>query len=612
MLDYVQVGNAFGQGFMGAVTNSFSNSNMGNEIASSITQIAMGVFNNISANVASNGELGEQLGAKFGEFAKKVIQGSGWNSGEMGSGVGTGINDFLRRLVQDINMKTVTGDFIKEISDAFKEGVTKIDMAGNMDHLGREFNAGLGVFRGNFFKELDLFRSDIQSIFTNMARDTTIKTLPWLALGGAIFIGTPLLTLYLYKKAVHNIGRPLLAQKVRKVGVWDRTTDGATRTVLSIWDAAKVGIKWGALVGTTGLIVSFGGAIASVLMGGRGGIGAQVIDGLACAIGGHYYCNYNSALPLIAATLGTGALRGSISLAHDFYGFVKESLKVDVQPVFNDELQKRIDDLTRSTYNINQNGGYMQNLLLYGPGGTGKTMIAEYIANNSKMNYVMMSGGDLAQHIKRGEHVTELNRLFADAKSSYTPTIVFIDECESLCGDRGKNDRSELTELINAFLNQTGVPSKKVMVILTTNRKEDLDPAVLDRMDHKLYIGLPGLPERKKILELYVPSFMTAIERSELFTESMIASIAEQTEGFTGRAIFKMLNTMSGKRAATNDNMLTEQMVRDTVSELVKQEQEVLGINKPAPEPPITKPSPLLSSNFLSRLIWGQTAAGAA
>ncbi len=572
---FEQAGSAFATGFTSTVINSLGNSNMGDQIASSITQIATGIFNNIAANVTSSAYLGQQIGSKFAEFAKNTIQGTGWSGGGVGSEIGTGINDFLRNAVKDVNMKTITGDFMNEASDAFKEGVTKVDMAGNMNHLASEFDAGMGVFRENFFKQLDLFRGDVQSIFANMARDTTLKTLPWIALGGAVLIGTPLATMYIYKKAVHNIGRPQLAQEVRKVGIWDRTTDGLSRTVSSIWNSTKTGIKWSALAGTAGLTLA---TMTSGIMTGKHGYGDEVLSGLSCAMGGsyYYYCNSSPALPLISTIIGMGVLRASAGVANNFYNFVKKSIKKYEQPVFNDELQKRIDDLTTSTYNINRNGGYMQNLLLYGPGGTGKTMISKYIAKNSKMNYVMMSGGDLAQYIKRGEHVTELNKLFADARNSHSPTIVFIDECESLCGDRGKMDKSELIELVNSFLNQTGEPSKKIMVILTTNRKDDLDSAVLSRMDHKLYIGLPEQTERKKIIELYLPIFMTSLERSKLFTDKMITNIAKQTEGFTGRTIFKMLNAMSGMRAATSNNKLTEKMVTDTVSAFIKQEADIV------------------------------------
>lgn len=576
-INFKDAGASFAQGIFEGAKNSFANSGLGEGFSSTVAEIAVGTFSKIAANMSSSAEFGQQLGSKFADIAKNAFEATDWSGSGVGSNMGGGVNDFFHHLMTEANMKDITGDFMKEISDAFKEGVTKIDMKGNMEHLATEFDDGMGVFRENFIEQLDLFRGDVQSLFANMARDTTLKMLPWVALGSAILIGTPLLTHYAYKKAVHNIGRPQLAQEIRKVGIWDRTTDGVSRTVSSVWNATKSGIKWGALAGAAGVTLATTGAIASRIMTGDSGIAGEMMGGLGCAMGmGSYYCNPEQGLPLIAAAFGAGMISASSNLTSNFYSYVKQAVKKDEQPVFDAALQKRIDDLTTATYNINRNGGFMQNLLLYGPGGTGKTMVSKYIAKHSNMNYVMMSGGDLAQYIKRGEHVTELNKLFAEAKNSHSPTILFIDECESLCGDRGNMDKSELIELVNSFLNQTGEPSKKVMVILTTNRQEDLDPAVLSRMDHKLYIGPPQLAERKKIVEMYLPTFMTSQERKNLFTDKMVAKIAQQTEGFTGRTIFKMLNTLSGMRAATKDNKLTEQMVTDTVNAFVKQEADIL------------------------------------
>jgi SpoVK/Ycf46/Vps4 family AAA+-type ATPase len=202
-------------------------------------------------------------------------------------------------------------------------------------------------------------------------------------------------------------------------------------------------------------------------------------------------------------------------------------------------------------------------------------MISKYMAKNSNMNYVMMSGGDLAQYIQRGEHVTEINKLFNTIQNSNSPTILFIDECESLCGDRGKMDRSQLIELVNAFLNKTGEPSKKLMVILTTNRKEDLDPAVLSRMDHKLYIGPPEENERRIIIEQNISTFMTKEEKTNLFTHEVISDIARRTEGFTGRTLFKIFNTLAGLRASSVENTLTLEMVEETLQAFIEQEGQM-------------------------------------
>lgn len=575
---------------LGNYASNIDSGELGSKAAKSIQDFASSFQANSHFSVDS-GTIGKNLAQNLKEFGTEFEKSLGVNGAKVGGRFAHELDGAFNNFWDTVNLKGNTLRFTNEVNDAFTVGIENVNFAEKIKLAADEIGEGMQAFREAGVKEVELFRHDVQQIFANIARDTTLKMIPWIALGGAVLIGTPLLTMYVYKKAVHNIGRPQLAQEIRKVGVWNRSTDGIARTVSSIWSSTKTGIKWSALAGTAGLTLTIAGAIVSGIMTGERGYGGEILSGLSCAMGASYYnCNSSSALPLISATVGAGILRASTSIASSFYSFVKKAIKKDDQPVFNDELQKRIDGLTKATYNINRNGGYMQNLLLYGPGGTGKTMISKYIAKNSKMNYVMMSGGDLAQYIKRGEHVTELNKLFEDAKNSHSPTIVFIDECESLCGDRGKMDRSELIELVNSFLNHTGEPSKKVMVILTTNRKDDLDPAVLSRMDHKLYIGLPEQAERKKIIELYLPIFMTPLERNELFTDKVITNIAKQTEGFTGRTIFKMLNTMSAMRAATNNNRLTQQMVNDTVSAFVKQEVDIKGITHSLPVEAISKP----------------------
>ncbi len=250
------------------------------------------------------------------------------------------------------------------------------------------------------------------------------------------------------------------------------------------------------------------------------------------------------------------------------------------KPIYNAELERRITEISSAVKNIHRHGGYFQNVLFYGPGGTGKTMISEKIAKESGLSYVKMSGGDLAQYIKRGEHVTELNKLLDKMETSWRPWssrpwIFFIDEAESLCRDRSSLPSAELLELQNALLNRTGTQSKKFMMILSTNRVEDLDEAVLSRMDHKIFIGPPAEQERFGIIKSYLPQFFSPKEIEKYFSDEQVLEIAKRAEGITGRGLFKMLNTLSTKRAMTDDNMITQAMVDVTVNDTICQEDEV-------------------------------------
>ncbi len=274
------------------------------------------------------------------------------------------------------------------------------------------------------------------------------------------------------------------------------------------------------------------------------------------------------------------------------------------KPVFSPKITRRVNELIAATQNIRKNGGYFQHVLFYGPGGTGKTLISEYIAKNTGMSYIKMSGGDLAQYIKRGEHVTELNKLFDKINLSWRPWstrqwILYVDEAESLCRDRATIPTAELLELQNAFLNRTGTESTKFMIILSTNQVGYLDEAVLTRIDHKIYIGPPAEPERVRILQSYVPQFFSTIEQERYFKLPQVQRIAKATNGFPGRSLFKLLNAISNKKASSANHILTQTMIDQSVIDMVSAEREIekrraLKDAPPIKRPPLKPPIPAL------------------
>lgn len=253
--------------------------------------------------------------------------------------------------------------------------------------------------------------------------------------------------------------------------------------------------------------------------------------------------------------------------------FQKEKPK-QMSPIFSDDLQRRIENFIEGARNTVQSQGVFQNMILFGPGGTGKTMIARKIAQELGVNFVMMSGGDLAQFIGRKEHVSELNRLFSSTEKSTLPTVIFIDEAEGLAKKRDQLDPDRI-ELQNAFLNHTGVPTNKFMLIMATNRIDDLDEAILTRMDYKIHIETPQLPERIKILNLYLPQFFSEEERNQFFPAEKVQWIAKKTGEFSGRTLFKMMNDMQLRKTTSPCNQLTKELIDQTVMDFVKQEGEL-------------------------------------
>lgn len=177
--------------------------------------------------------------------------------------------------------------------------------------------------------------------------------------------------------------------------------------------------------------------------------------------------------------------------------------------VLSKDLSNRILEVTRSTKNAKKHAAPYRHLLLYGPPGTGKTMVAKRLAKCSGLDYAIMSGGDVGPLGK--DAVTELHAIFRWAKSSPRGVLLFIDEAEAFLGCRAKHaDRmsESMRNALNALLYQTGEQSQKFMMVIATNRPEDLDMAVTDRIDETLHFDLPELAQRRMMLELYYHEYI--------------------------------------------------------------------------------------------------------
>lgn len=483
----------------------------------------------------------ESIGSAFKENFK--LGGSGQH-------VGNEFSEFIKKMRVDLLFE----DIAKEMNQGMKSASGSFDFKTPGESFGKSFGEGI---KGAGKPMADAFGEVAGDLFKNV----TWNTVPYLASAGLILTGAPLGAYYCYYKAKHNIGRPKLASEVRNVGVLDKIQEKTANFAKGTLDVLGSGIKWGAGVATAGLAAYIPSLIACAIM---------TQDQIAVE---RFATSYLKGAQVLS--YGAGMAASCVSLSTRIKNWVKTTFLAPpaAKPIFHKDLMAQINDIVSSTYNLKKNGGYFQNVLLYGPGGTGKTMVAKLIAKNSNMNYVMMSGGDLAQYIKRGEHVTELNKLFESIKNSSSPTILFIDEMESLCGDRKKMDRSELFELLNAFLSHTGEASDKVMIIGATNMPELIDPAVLSRMDHKIAVAPPSFAQRLAILTQYIDRFFKPSEKMEFFPNDLMEQIAKKTDGLTGRAVFKMVNALSSKKMGTENNKLTEAEILSVVKNFVSQEE---------------------------------------
>lgn len=169
-------------------------------------------------------------------------------------------------------------------------------------------------------------------------------------------------------------------------------------------------------------------------------------------------------------------------------------------------------------------------VLLYGPPGCGKTLVAKAIANQAKSNFISVKGPELLNKFV-GESERAVRMVFERARAS-APCIIFFDELDSLCPKRGMDKSNASSErVVNQLLTELdGVGERKqVFVIAATNRPDIIDPAMLrpGRLDKLLYVPIPDLNSRTSILK-------TVTRKMPLSSDVILASIAKKCEHYTG------------------------------------------------------------------------------
>ena len=199
-------------------------------------------------------------------------------------------------------------------------------------------------------------------------------------------------------------------------------------------------------------------------------------------------------------------------------------------------LQELRDDLTYSIVKPVQNPELYRSVgltaaagvLLCGPPGCGKTLVAKAVANESGANFIAVNGPELLNKYV-GESERAVRQVFQRARDS-APCIIFFDEIDSLCAQRG-SDNQATERVVNQLLTElNGIQDRsQVFVIAATNRLDIIDPAILrgGRLGNKLYVPLPSAEDRVAILR-------TATKHTPLADDVDLALLAHQLEGFTG------------------------------------------------------------------------------
>ncbi|XP_063160199.1 nuclear valosin-containing protein-like [Candoia aspera] len=142
-------------------------------------------------------------------------------------------------------------------------------------------------------------------------------------------------------------------------------------------------------------------------------------------------------------------------------------------------------------------------VLLAGPPGCGKTLLAKAVANESGLNFISVKGPELL-NMYVGESERAVRQVFQRARNS-APCVIFFDEVDALCPRRSDRESGASVRVVNQLLTEMdGLESRcQVFIMAATNRPDIIDPAILrpGRLDKTLYVGLPPPSDRLAILK---------------------------------------------------------------------------------------------------------------
>ncbi|KAE8788461.1 Spastin [Hordeum vulgare] len=185
----------------------------------------------------------------------------------------------------------------------------------------------------------------------------------------------------------------------------------------------------------------------------------------------------------------------------------------------------------------------VKGILLFGPPGTGKTMLAKAVATESGASFMNVSMSSITSNLN-GEGEKYVKAIFSLA-SKLSPTVIFFDEVDSMLGKRENPQEKETTRRMkNEFMvNWEGLLTKdyeRVVVLAATNRPYDLDEAVIRRLPRRLMVSLPDAPNRERILKMI-------LSKEALAEDVSLDSVANMTDGYSGSDLKNLCVAAAGR-----------------------------------------------------------------
>ena len=265
-----------------------------------------------------------------------------------------------------------------------------------------------------------------------------------------------------------------------------------------------------------------------------------------------------------SSILNFGKSRGKI------YG--EDEIKITFEDVAGvdeakEELKEIIEYLSTPQKFLNIGGKIPKGILLVGPPGSGKTLLAKAVAGEAKVPFFSMSGSDFVEMFV-GVGASRVRDLFAQAQEK-APCIIFIDELDALGKARGMNPLSshdEREQTLNQLLAEMdGFDTKAGVIIMgATNRPEILDPALLrpGRFDRHVLVDRPDIKGREEILNVHIRGV-------KIGKDVDLKVVAARTPGFVGADLASLVNESALLAARKGKTLVSMEEFEEAIDRVV-------------------------------------------
>jgi len=230
------------------------------------------------------------------------------------------------------------------------------------------------------------------------------------------------------------------------------------------------------------------------------------------------------------------------------------------------ELQEIIDFLKHPGKYRKLGARTPKGVLLVGPSGTGKTLLAKAVAGEAGVSFFSMAGSEFMEMLV-GVGASRVRDLFSTAKKA-APAIIFIDEIDAIGRQRGlgfTGGHDEREQTLNQILVEMDgfTPNDNVIILAATNRGDLLDPALLrpGRFDRRVVLDLPDVEDRQAILAIHA--------RGKPFVKDVNwDNVARRTVGFSGADLENMLNEAAILAARENRNSINAEDIEEAATKV--------------------------------------------